>query len=94
MEKSFLKRKSRRSNMAEKSASQQSKGFEKLEKSELKRIEISQLPKEIPDFKNTFEKLSHQSYYYSYQLPSLISQATLESYIKSSLYKKQTQQLH
>lgn len=45
------------------------------------------------DFKNTFEKLSHQSYYYSYQLPSLISQATLESYIKSSLYKKQTQQL-
>ena len=45
------------------------------------------------DFKNTFEKLTHQSYYYSYQLPSLISQATLESYIKSSLYKKQTQQL-
>lgn len=37
--------------------------------------------------------MSHQSYYYSYQLPSLISQATLESYIKSSLYKKQTQQL-
>lgn len=29
--------------------------FEKLEKSELKRIEISQLPKEIPNFKNSFE---------------------------------------
>ncbi len=29
--------------------------YEKLEKNELKRIEISQLPKEIPDFKNSFE---------------------------------------
>lgn len=29
--------------------------FEKLEKSELKRLEISQLPKEIPNFKNSFE---------------------------------------
>lgn len=45
------------------------------------------------DFKETFEKMIHQSYYYSYQLPSLISQATLESYITSSLYFKQTQQL-
>ena len=45
------------------------------------------------DFQETFEQMSHQSYYYSYQLPSLISQATLESYIKSSLYQKQTQQL-
>ena len=42
------------------------------------------------DFKETFEKLIHQSYYYSYQLPSLISQATLESYLRSSLYQKQT----
>ena len=53
--------------MADKSASQNTKaqakdsaknlagGFEKIEKSELKRIEISQLPKEIPDLKNTFE---------------------------------------
>ncbi len=31
------------------------KSFEKLEKSELKRIEISELPKEIPNFKNSFE---------------------------------------
>ena len=30
-------------------------GFEKIEKAELKRIEISQLPKEIPNFKNSFE---------------------------------------
>ena len=29
--------------------------FEKLEKNELKRIEISELPKDIPNFKNTFE---------------------------------------
>lgn len=41
--------------MAEKSAPQKMSGFEKLEKAELKRIEISQLPKEIPDFKNAFE---------------------------------------
>ena len=45
------------------------------------------------DFQETFDQMTHQSYYYSYQLPSLISQATLESYIKSSLYDKQTQQL-
>ncbi len=30
-------------------------GYAKLEKSELKRIEINELPKEIPNFKNTFE---------------------------------------
>lgn len=41
--------------MAEKSASDKVSGFEKIEKAELKRIEISQLPKEIPDFKNSFE---------------------------------------
>ena len=31
------------------------KNFEKVEKAGLKRIEISQLPKEIPNFKNSFE---------------------------------------
>lgn len=46
-----------------------------------------------PHFKETFETLIHQSYYYSYQLPSLISQATLESYLRSSLYQKQIQGL-
>lgn len=45
------------------------------------------------DFQETFQMMMNQSYYYSYQLPSLISQATLESYIKSSLYQKQVQQL-
>ena len=30
-------------------------GYEKIEKSELKRIEIAQLPKDIPNFKNSFE---------------------------------------
>ena len=45
------------------------------------------------DFQDTFNQMTQHSYYYSYQLPSLISQATLESYIKSSLYDKQTQQL-
>ena len=31
------------------------KGYTKLEKSELKRIELNELPKEIPNFKNAFE---------------------------------------
>lgn len=42
---------------------------------------------------DVFDKLMHQSYYFSYQLPSLISQATFESYLKSSLYQKQTKSL-
>lgn len=46
-----------------------------------------------PDFQETFENLMHQSYYFSYQLPSLISQATFESYLKSALYRKQTKSL-
>lgn len=29
--------------------------YEKIEKAELKRIEVSQLPKDLPDFKNSFE---------------------------------------
>lgn len=42
--------------MSDKTASNNiQEGFEKIEKSELKRIEISQLPKEIPNFKNSFE---------------------------------------
>ncbi len=32
-----------------------SKGYTKLEKAELKRIDINELPKEIPNFKNSFE---------------------------------------
>lgn len=44
-------------------------------------------------FYQTFDKIIHQSYYFSYQLPSLISQATFESYLRSSLYQKQVQRL-
>lgn len=44
-------------------------------------------------FSQTFKKIIHQSYYFSYQLPSLISQATFESYLRSSLYQKQVQRL-
>lgn len=39
--------------MAEKQTSEQT--FAKIEKAELKRIEISELPREIPNFKNSFE---------------------------------------
>lgn len=46
-----------------------------------------------PDFQETLKDIIHQSYYYSYQLPSLISQATFEAYIRSSLYDKQSEQL-
>lgn len=42
------------------------------------------------DFRETFNRIIQQSYFYSYQLPSLISQATFESYIRSSLYEKQS----
>lgn len=54
------------------------------------RIGICVIPE---NFNNAFYQLMHQSYYFSYQLPSLISQATFESYLRSGLYKKQTQRL-
>lgn len=54
------------------------------------RIGICVIPAHL---KETFEQIIHQSYYFSYQLPSLISQATLESYIRSLLYQKQVQRL-
>lgn len=41
--------------MVNKSASVKTMNYEKLEKADLARIEISQLPKQIPDFKNSFE---------------------------------------
>lgn len=41
--------------MVQKETKTKDLSFEKLEKSELKRIEISELPKEIPNFKNSFE---------------------------------------
>ncbi|MCL2560037.1 MAG: PLP-dependent aminotransferase family protein [Turicibacter sp.] len=49
----------------------------------------------IPDcFYETFEQISMKSYYYSYHIPSLISQATLEAYIRSSIYQKHTLNMH
>ena len=41
--------------MAKKEVKTQELSFEKLQKNELKRIEISELPKEIPNFQNSFE---------------------------------------
>lgn len=54
------------------------------------RIGICVIPQ---DFQKDFNKITHQSYYFSYQLPSLISQATFEAYISSHLYQKQVQRL-
>lgn len=54
------------------------------------RIGVCVIPSDLKDF---FEKMIHHSYYFSYQLPSLISQATLESYIRSLLYQKQVERL-
>ena len=54
------------------------------------RIGICVIPQ---DFINSFNQITHQSYYFSYQLPSLISQATFEAYISSHLYQKQVQRL-
>ena len=51
------------------------------------RIGVAIIPDELIDAYN--EGIGY-SYYYSYYMPSLVSQATLESYIKSSLYDKHT----
>lgn len=40
------------------------------------------------DLITTFEKWMRYSYYFSYYMPSLVSQATLESYMESSIYTK------
>lgn len=45
----------------------------------------------IPDnLKDIYTQWTEYSYYNSYYMPSLVSQATLESYIRSSLYNKHT----
>lgn len=45
----------------------------------------------IPDdLEAVYFEWTKYSYYYSYYMPSLVSQATLESYIRSSLYDKHT----
>lgn len=51
------------------------------------RIGLAIIPNELQD---TFYEWTKYSYYYSYYMPSLVSQATLESYIRSSLYEKHT----
>ena len=49
----------------------------------------------IPDsFQATFDMIANQAYYYSYHMPNLISQATLEAYIQSSIHEKHTLQLN
>lgn len=55
------------------------------------RIGVAVIPN---SFKEVFEQISLQSYYYSYHIPSLISQATLEAYIYSSIYQKHTAKIH
>ena len=46
-----------------------------------------------PEFQKIYQQLVAQSYYFSYQHPSLISQATLESYLRSQLYHKQVESI-
>lgn len=42
------------------------------------------------DFIETMDKMTKLSYYYSYHMPSLVSQATLEAYIRSDIYQFQS----
>jgi Transcriptional regulators containing a DNA-binding HTH domain and an aminotransferase domain (MocR family) and their eukaryotic orthologs len=49
------------------------------------RIGVAIIP---DDLINGFREWMRYSYYFSYYMPSLVSQATLESYIKSSIYNK------
>ncbi|MCL2828619.1 MAG: PLP-dependent aminotransferase family protein [Oscillospiraceae bacterium] len=54
------------------------------------RIAIAVIPDE---FQETFDTISQQSYYYSYHMPDLISQATYEAYLRSSLFEKHYAQI-
>lgn len=49
------------------------------------RIGVAIIPDELIQ---TYEEWINYSYYYSYYMPSLVSQATFESYIKSGIYDK------
>lgn len=49
------------------------------------RIGVAVIPDSLIE---TYEKWIDYSYYYSYYMPSLVSQATFESYIKSNIYEK------
>ena len=52
------------------------------------RIGIAIVP---DDFIDTMNQMTEISYYYSYHMPSLVSQATLEAYIRSGLYRYQSE---
>lgn len=48
----------------------------------------------IPDhFIETMNQMTELSYYYSYHMPSLVSQAVLEAYIRSGLYRYQSEMI-
>lgn len=52
------------------------------------RIGIAVVP---DDFIETMNQMTEISYYYSYHMPSLVSQATLEAYIRTGLYRYQSE---
>ena len=56
----------------------------------LLRIGIAIIPKELHQ---TFEVIIQDSYYYSYFMPNLISQAAYEVYLESSIYEKHYAQI-
>ena len=45
------------------------------------------------DFIETMNQMTKLSYYYSYHMPSLVSQATLEAYLQSGIYSFQMQMI-
>lgn len=51
------------------------------------RIGIAVVP---DDFIEVMDQISELSYYYSYHMPSLVSQATLEAYIRSNIHQYQS----
>jgi DNA-binding transcriptional MocR family regulator len=55
------------------------------------RVGIAVIPS---SFSEIFEEISRQSYYYSYHMPDLISQATLEAYIQSSICEKHAMRIN
>ena len=56
----------------------------------LLRIGIAVVPEEL---QQTFETIMSDSYYYSYFMPNLISQAVYEVYLESSIYEKHYAQI-
>jgi len=47
----------------------------------------------VPDnFIDTFQKISEESYFYSYHMPDLVSQAMFETYLKTSIQKRHAEE--